>query len=239
MSGKRRVKSEPVLLLADPPWFIKTYSEKGRGRVQKYECMSERDLLDLHPTIKDLAGKNACMMMWTTAPHAEQAMALLAHWGFSFKTIMCWKKPNTGYGRWARSNGEFVLIGTRGKFPCRLPKEWTTVFEGAREKRHSAKPERLQDLIDKRWPDVKRIELFARRRRAGWECIGGDLGAWITPSGIITRYEIDSKALIELGNHSINKTGPFAPAPPEKKSRKRRFQKGAQLDIEDAVNDAK
>lgn len=222
MSGKRRVKSPPRIVVADVPWAIKTYSDKGRGRVQKYECMSEQDLLDLHPTIKDLAGKNACMMLWSTVPHLAQAMTLLAHWGFSYKSCLVWKKPNVAYGRWSRNNGEIVLIGTRGKFEARKPLEWTTVFEGAREKRHSAKPERFQDLIDKRWPDVERIELFARRQRKGWRCIGGDLGEWITPAGIVA-------------------TTPSPPivAPPKKKPAKKRFSKGAQLDIEDAIANAK
>jgi N6-adenosine-specific RNA methylase IME4 len=39
---------------------------------------------------------------------------------------------------------------------------------------HSAKPEALQDLAERLSPGP-RLELFARRRRAGWTCWGDQL----------------------------------------------------------------
>lgn len=42
------------------------------------------------------------------------------------------------------------------------------------EMAHSRKPEWVQDVVDSRLPDARRIELFARRQREGWTCWGND-----------------------------------------------------------------
>lgn len=55
----------------------------------------------------------------------------------------------------------------------------------ATRREHSAKPEGLQDWLD--CLPGPRCELFARRPRPGWTCIGAELGLWVTPSGIERR----------------------------------------------------
>jgi N6-adenosine-specific RNA methylase IME4 len=47
------------------------------------------------------------------------------------------------------------------------------VFEIPRG-RHSAKPEAIQDRIDRMFPGLTKIELFARRKRPGWDSWGND-----------------------------------------------------------------
>ena len=37
-----------------------------------------------------------------------------------------------------------------------------------------SKPEWVQNVVDARLPDARRIELFARRQREGWTCWGND-----------------------------------------------------------------
>src|SRR5690606_15124530 len=40
--------------------------------------------------------------------------------------------------------------------------------------KHSAKPEDLQDMLDKMFPNGNKLEMFARRQRPGWWCIGNE-----------------------------------------------------------------
>lgn len=42
----------------------------------------------------------------------------------------------------------------------------------APRRRHSEKPEELQDLIERVYPGLRYLELFARRTRPGWTCRG-------------------------------------------------------------------
>jgi N6-adenosine-specific RNA methylase IME4 len=77
-----------------------------------------------------------------------------------------------GMGRLWRQAHEICIIGTRGKpYKYLKDKSQRSVHFGPVMK-HSAKPEDMQDMIDKMFPRVKKIELFARRDRDKWTCVG-------------------------------------------------------------------
>jgi N6-adenosine-specific RNA methylase IME4 len=77
-------------------------------------------------------------------------------------------------GHCFRQTHEICLVGTRGKYTKLLKnKSQRSVCLGPIGK-HSEKPEALQDRLDIMFPDVRKCELFARRIRPGWECIGNE-----------------------------------------------------------------
>ena len=39
---------------------------------------------------------------------------------------------------------------------------------------HSQKPEDLQDSLELMFPERNKLEIFARRHRPGWNCIGNE-----------------------------------------------------------------
>jgi site-specific DNA-methyltransferase (adenine-specific) len=68
-----------------------------------------------------------------------------------------------GMGSHSRSNGEFVLLGVRGKGIKRVSASVrSTVIAPVRE--HSRKPDEVRRRIENLYGDVPRIELFARER---------------------------------------------------------------------------
>lgn len=79
-----------------------------------------------------------------------------------------------GPGFFTGSNVEFVLLGWKGKpFAHEPGSKASQIVFAPRGKRHSAKPEEVQDRIESTWPDaMPRLELFARRPRAGWTVHG-------------------------------------------------------------------
>lgn len=82
-----------------------------------------------------------------------------------------------GMGRLWRNCHEMALVGVRGKIYKHLKnKSQRTVHFHLNEK-HSKKPEKIQDQLDLMFPDksMKRIELFARRARPDWTCIGNEV----------------------------------------------------------------
>lgn len=84
-----------------------------------------------------------------------------------------------GMGRLWRNCHEVALIGVRGKIYKHLKnKSQRTVHFHVNEK-HSKKPEHLQDQLDLMFPDesIKKIEIFARRVRPGWTCIGNEISS--------------------------------------------------------------
>lgn len=83
-----------------------------------------------------------------------------------------------GMGRYFRNVHEIVLIGVKGKITKKIKnKSQRTVYFWPVTK-HSKKPDGLQDMLEIMLPgkSIKKIELFARRERKGWVCIGNEVG---------------------------------------------------------------
>ena len=75
-------------------------------------------------------------------------------------------------GRLFRQTHEIALIGVRGKVYGNLQnKSQRSVLLDSNIK-HSAKPGGLQSRLDLMFPQARRLEIFARRERPGWTCIG-------------------------------------------------------------------
>lgn len=170
------------VIYADPPWSYSNFQGKGSyyGDVSRhYKTLSLDELKEL--PIKELANENCVMFMWATFPNLKEAIELLEHWGFKYKTTaFVWVKvdktgrPRTdGLGFYTNSNAEIVLIGKRGK----LVRESKSVKQivMAQKRGHSRKPQGVYVRIEEMYGNVPRIELFARNRREGWDAWGDEV----------------------------------------------------------------
>lgn len=81
-----------------------------------------------------------------------------------------------GMGRLFRQTHEICLIGTsnNGIYKSLANKSQRSVCF-AQNLKHSAKPETLQDSLELMFPIGDKLELFARRKRAGWTCLGNEV----------------------------------------------------------------
>ena len=80
-----------------------------------------------------------------------------------------------GLGRLFRQTHEICLIGTRGNVYDKLENKSQRSVHFGPVTKHSEKPEDLQDMLDKMFPSFeKKIELFARRDRIGYDCFGNE-----------------------------------------------------------------
>ncbi len=81
-----------------------------------------------------------------------------------------------GMGRLFRQTHEICLIGTSdNKIYKRLKNKSQRSVSLAPNLRHSSKPENLQDSLDEMFPTGNRLELFARRHRKDWICLGNEI----------------------------------------------------------------
>ena len=141
-----------------------------------------------------VANDSCVLLLWTTWPFIRDALRVLDAWGFEYVTGLPWVKvvsleraetpafdldgdggaarlkPTYGVGYWMRGCTEPILLAKRPGAPSvRTP--WVgLVSENAR---HSRKPDTLYDLAES-FP-APRLELFARRVRAGWTQLGDGL----------------------------------------------------------------
>ena len=77
-----------------------------------------------------------------------------------------------GMGRLFRQTHEVALVGVRGKIYDKLKDKSQRSVHFHPSTKHSTKPEALQDMLEKMFPKAKCLELFARRDRPGWTCVG-------------------------------------------------------------------
>ena len=83
-----------------------------------------------------------------------------------------------GMGRLFRQSHEICLIGINNTgIYKRLKNKSQRSISFAPNLKHSLKPECLQDSLDVMFPDCDKIEIFARRDRPNWYCIGNEAPA--------------------------------------------------------------
>jgi N6-adenosine-specific RNA methylase IME4 len=163
-----------AVLYADPPWHFEVYNEESgveRAAGNHYSTMSLDEISAL--PIPSLATPDAVLFMWTTAPHLQESFQVFAAWGFEYKTNAVWVKDKIGLGYFIRGQHEHLLIATRGDMPCPLPANRPPSVINAPRREHSRKPDEAYALIEAMYPELPKIELFARQQRPGW-CVWGN-----------------------------------------------------------------
>ncbi len=169
-----------AVLYADPPWrYEGNLSERqSRGIEQQYDSMDVADIVALTDSsghrVQDLATEAAILFLWATSPKLQEALMVMDGWGFDYKTCAVWVKDRIGPGYTFRQRHELLLVGKRGSMPT--PPQSTrpdSVIEAPRKK-HSEKPEVVYELIERMYPDIPKVELFARNARPGWTAWGNE-----------------------------------------------------------------
>ncbi len=176
------------VLYADPPWKEQVYSEvtgRNKSPANHYPLMETAAIAAL-PVAK-LAAPACALFLWARVPMTEAAHEVMAAWGFAFKSEFVWVKAKISTGYWNRNRHEKLLVGTRGAIPAPAPgTQADSVFQDctfasgvARGKphlgEHSEKPIEARDMIERIFPSVPKIELFARPPASeGWDLWGNE-----------------------------------------------------------------
>jgi N6-adenosine-specific RNA methylase IME4 len=162
------------VILADPEWRFEPYSrETGMDRAaDNHYPTNETDVICARP-VQDIAADDCALFLWATVPMLSDALRVMAAWGFDYKSHLVWKKDRLGTGYWFRNQHELLLVGTRGaRLPAPAPGTQFPSFIEAPVGDHSEKPDLVYEVIESYFPNLPKIELNARRARAGWECWG-------------------------------------------------------------------
>ncbi len=174
----------------------------GEGAMGHYGTMDNSDIIAMGSLVEAVAEKNSLLFLWATMPLLDVAIEVVKGWGFRYATCaFVWIKttkkareyvgrcnwngepvdysallemiPTTSPGYYTASNAEIVLLGARGSMEPDVRLINSVVF-GLREA-HSKKPETVQDRIDRMYPGRSKLELFARRTRENWTCVGNEI----------------------------------------------------------------
>ncbi|MDX2225378.1 MAG: MT-A70 family methyltransferase [Rhodospirillaceae bacterium] len=165
-------------MLADPPWQFQNRTGKvapEHRRLARYGTMSLDDIKAL--PIADVSASIAHLYLWVPNALLPEGIAVMAAWGFKYKSNIVWHKvrkdggpDGRGVGFYFRNVTEMLLFGVRGKGKDvrTLPPGRSQVnFIASRKREHSRKPDEQYDLIEACSPGPF-LELFARGTRPNW-----------------------------------------------------------------------
>jgi len=144
-----------------------------------YSVLSIDDIAAL--PVADVAHDQAHLFLWAIDRFVidGSAAAVCRAWGFEpLPGLMVWAKRNAGLGRFIRPAHELIVVARRGEarlneIACLGLHSWPQVYRNG-AKVHSAKPEQMQDLVERLSPPPY-LELFARRPRFGWHVWGDEV----------------------------------------------------------------
>jgi N6-adenosine-specific RNA methylase IME4 len=125
--------------------------------------------------VAHLATDAAVLFLWTTAPHLQDSFQVLAAWGFEYKTNIIWVKDKLGLGYFVRNQHELLVVATRGDMPSPSPANRPPSVINAPRREHSRKPDESYALIEQMYPELPKVELFARQTRTGWATWGNEV----------------------------------------------------------------
>ena len=165
------------VIVVDPPWEVKKLTHKKRpNQVEMdYPTMSLVDIANL--PVGSLCDSRGFCFLWTTQKYLFDAKTILNHWGFNHLLTMVWEKT---YGRSSgmplfgfRWNAEFILVGTKGKVELWPKRKLIPAVFQAPNVRHSEKPDLFYKMVEEL--GAPRIDLFARKKREGWDVWGNEV----------------------------------------------------------------
>jgi len=129
--------------------------------------------------VAELADDPAHLYLWVPNALLPDGLAVMAAWGFAYKSNLVWHKirkdggpDGRGVGFYFRNVTELLLFGVRGKNARTLaPGRRQVNFLATQKREHSRKPDEQYSLIQD-CSSGPRLELFARGPRKGWTVWG-------------------------------------------------------------------
>lgn len=181
------------IVYADPPWRFEARdrdSGLGRSPDRHYPTMTVAELCAL--PVGGMAARDAFLAMWVYDPMLPAAFEVARAWGFArfITPLFRWLKTtddqlrlfepgarpgfSTGYHSRGGACEECWLFRRGRGLPVRRHDIRKEFYAPIRE--HSRKPDEVAGWIVDLYGDRRRVELFARTRRPGWDAWGNEIG---------------------------------------------------------------
>ena len=173
------------IIYTDPPWEqAKGGKKKARpnssGMPLDYPTMNLQEIFDLHKNVfQTIASERHNVFMWTTEKYLHQTEKKMQELGYKLHIRFIYSKGmgqspaftvrfTHEYLLWFYKPGKMIMPSkeTRGKYAsvfCKKPK------------RHSQKPVFAYEMLEDMFPNCKKVEMFARNTRSGWDCWGNEV----------------------------------------------------------------
>lgn len=174
------------LIYADPPW---NQSKGGKKKARKnssgtpldYKVMPMEKIEEHLRIVTESSEPNAIMFMWTIDKYLYEAEQMALRIGWKLHARMIWNKViGIPAAFTIRYGHEYLLYMYRGKFTPVDVSERGKIHSVFTEKstKHSKKPIAAYNIIERLYPELRKVELYARNQRDGWDCWGNEVGGY-------------------------------------------------------------
>lgn len=171
------------LILADPPWRIaKGGKKKARpnssGKPLDYKVISLQEIEEILTRFSNETSENSIMFLWTIEKYLFEAEEIAKRLGYKLHARMIWNKVTGIPSAFTiRYGHEYMLYLYKGKLTPIAKEERGKIHSVFTEqvKKHSQKPELAYKIIERLYPTLTKIELFARQKREGWTSWGDEV----------------------------------------------------------------
>jgi N6-adenosine-specific RNA methylase IME4 len=161
------------LIYCDPPWRYAFTQFESRAIESHYPTMAFEELSAL--PVPSIAADDCVMLMWAPSCKLEEALRLIANWGFIYRSCAVWVKCKLSFGYYFRNEHELLLLSTKGSPPTPWPENRPPSVIVAPRTQHSKKPDLVYEVLERMYPALRKIELFARESRKGWAVWGNQI----------------------------------------------------------------
>jgi N6-adenosine-specific RNA methylase IME4 len=173
------------VIYADTPPKFENWSDltgMDRAADNHYETMLIEAIKAMGDNVP--AAPDCVLYLWATVPLLPAMFEVMRIWGFRYSSNIVWVKTTLsgeklkfGTGFETRNAHEHLLVGKRGDVPSAVPGEQFPSVIVAPRRDHSVKPEIIAQKIERLYPNVPKLEMFARRHRDEWDVWGNETDA--------------------------------------------------------------
>jgi N6-adenosine-specific RNA methylase IME4 len=185
----KRLEGTYRIFYIDPPWKyhgLNQADEYGHAEAH-YDCLDDNQLIWFRPgepkteyhqngkgrLIKELADDDAILFLWVTAPLLKRCFPIIEAWSFDYKENFVWDKDAHVMGFYNSVRHEHLLIATKGSITPDVKKLFPSV-QRIKRTEHSRKPPEFYDIIETLYDHGRKLEIFARSGREGWDSVGNE-----------------------------------------------------------------
>ena len=171
------------VILSDPPWDIKKGGKKAArpnssGEKLDYDTLSLEEIEKIQmDAFFDYGANPHVLFLWTIDKYLHETEAMLKRIGYKIHARMIWNKVTGIPAAFTiRFGHEYLLYCYYPTLPPVASAERGKIHSVFTEqvKRHSQKPEKSYEIIERLYPDARKIEMYARRTRTGWDGWGNE-----------------------------------------------------------------
>ena len=177
------IKETYGLIYADPPWKQskggkKSVRENSSGKPLDYPTCSLDEIKEHLKLATESTTENSILFLWTIDKYLFEAQQIAESLGYKLHARMIWDKV-TGIPAafTVRYGHEYLLYMYKGKLTPVAKDERGKIHTVFRERvtKHSKKPDIAYEIIERLYPDLRKLEMYARETRDGWDSFGNEV----------------------------------------------------------------